>query len=163
MEHDTVVQATGDEVIQTAIQLEEMGRDFYEALGTATSDPGMVELCRSLAQAEEDHPQVFQRIRSELARHGRTILLPDDRFAEARRAVKEAVLPDPDTIRRIADTGDVDNLLKMAIRMERDSIQFYMAIASGLPDHPAIEAVIREEQTHLRQLFAARARDEPDE
>jgi rubrerythrin len=138
--------------LQTAIQMEELGRDFYEALGAATSDSATADLCRELAAAESSHIQVFRRMCSELARDGKTFLLRDSELAEARQAVKDAILPDRDTVLRLASAGSVSDILEMAIKMEKESADFYRALASQLSDATAIEGIIREEENHLRLL-----------
>ncbi len=157
MSHETAVWATADAAIQTAIQIEEIGRDFYDAFGAATSDPHMAELCRKLAIDESDHERDFRRIRSKLAAEGGTVLLRDDQLAEARQVAKGAILPNRDEILRMVHEGHVADLLEMAIKMERDSIRFYQAIAANLPDANAVEDVVRQEQEHLRLVSAAKA------
>ena len=154
MEQATLGSATADAVLQTAIQIEELGRDFYDALGTAIRDRAMADLCRRLASAESGHLGIFRRIRSELARQGKTVHLHDRLLAEARRVGKEAVLPDRHAIRRLVSGGGVADLLDMAIQMERQSIRFYRVLASQLPNAVAVESVIREEEDHLRLLQA---------
>jgi len=155
MKHEAVVTPTrDDEVIQMAIQVEEMGRDFYEALGSATTDPEMFDLCRRLAAEEANHREIFRQLRSALARQAKTILLRDAQIAEARRAGKEGVLPDRQTIGKLVATGNIAELLAVAIQMERDAIRFYSGIAKNVPDRTAVEVVIREEQAHLRVLSA---------
>ena len=155
MRHETVTLTTGDEVIQMAIQMEETGRDFYEAIGSATTDPEMLALCRRLAAEEANHREIFRQIRSELARQGKTIILRDDQIAEARRAAKEGILPNQETILKVVTTGNMADLLAVAIQMERDAIRFYSGIAGNVPDRTAVEAIIQEEQAHLRILSAA--------
>lgn len=154
MNHEAAV-AAGDEVVQMAIQMEEMGRDFYEAVAGATTDPEIHNLCRRLAADETNHREIFRRIRSELARQGKTVLLRDDQIAEARRAAKEGIRPDSETVRRIVTTGSLADLSAVAVRMERDAIRFYSGISRNLPDRTAVEAIIHEEQAHLRALMSA--------
>lgn len=160
MRQETPVCAAADAAIQMAIQMEETGKDFYEALEAATSDPRVAQLCRELAIAEANHEQVFRRIRSELAREGATVLLSDDQLAEARQTAKDAILPNRDEIQRVVCQGHLTDLLEMAIQMERDAIRFYRSIAASLPDGNAVETVVRQEQDHLRQLSATRAGQE---
>ena len=155
MRHETVTLTSGDEVIQMAIQMEETGKDFYEAIGSATTDLEMLNLCRRLAAEEANHREVFQQIRSELARQGKTILLRDDHIAEARRAAKEGILPNRETIRKVVTTGNVADLFAVATQMERDAIRFYSGILGNIPDRTAVEVIIQEEQAHLRVLSAA--------
>lgn len=97
--------ATADAVLQTAIQMEELGRDFYEAFRAASAGSMTADLCRKLAAAEVGHIGVFRRMRSQLARDGKPVLLRDDQLAEARGGAKDAILPDRDTICRMASGG----------------------------------------------------------
>ena len=152
-------QALGDEMVQTAIQMEELGQDFYEALGSAASNPEIAELCRKLAAEEGEHRRTFQRIRSDLAGQGRTVLLGNDQLARAYQAAKERIVPDRATIARVASAGGVIDLLEMAVEMEKEAIGFYAGLAAGLPREGAIGAVIQEEQKHLRTLLAIRDRE----
>ena len=154
MRHETSPLTTKDEVIQMAIQMEETGKDFYEAIGSAVTDREMFDLCRRLAAEEANHGRIFRQIRSELARQGKTVLLGDDQIAEARRAAKEGILPSRETIRNVVTTGKVADLLALAIQMERDAIRFYSGIVENVPDRAAVDVVIREEQAHLRVLSA---------
>jgi rubrerythrin len=156
MRQDTLLQDPADAVVQTAIQMEEIGKDFYDALAAVTSDPKMNGLCRKLAAEEAKHREVFRQIRSGLAHQGKTVLLRDDQLAEARRAAKQAVITDRETIARAAFGGSVAALLEMAIQMQRDAIRFYTALAENLPQAAAVKAIIQEEETHVRSLSALR-------
>lgn len=46
---------SGAEVFQTAMELEESGRVFYETLAEATENRDLADLCRNLAAQEIDH------------------------------------------------------------------------------------------------------------
>ena len=158
MTQATLHSATADAVLQAAIQMEELGKDFYDALAAAIGDRPTVELCRKLAAAEVGHLAVFRQMRSELAHRGETVLLPDCQLAEARQVAKHTVLPDQDAICRMVSAGDVEQLFEMAIRMENESVRFYRMLAGQLPDPAAVDGVIREEEEHVRLLSAARTR-----
>ncbi len=80
-------------VLQVAIQLEELGRGFYESLASVSTDDNMTRICRGLALAESHHRDVFSHLRQVLAAQGRSILVAAADLAEASRGVKE-VVPD---------------------------------------------------------------------
>ena len=67
MADDTQGRVTQDEVVRMAVQMEELGRDFYEALGGATRDPRVFQLCHRLAAEEDKHREIFRRLHSSLA------------------------------------------------------------------------------------------------
>ncbi len=150
-------ETTGDAVLQAAIQMEDAGRDFYEAFALAATDPKVRDLCMKLAVAESNHRKVFQQMRSELARQGRTVLLRDEQLAEARRSAKGAVLPPPETVREMVLRGDARALLDLAAQVEEDAIRFFRGFLHSVPDRSVLEGIIREEQEHLRLLRAAGA------
>ena len=156
MDPQLPVEASVDTVIQTAIQLEEMGRDFYLSLVAATGDPTLAAVCRRLAAEETQHQAAFQRMRSDLASQGKTFLASDATLAQARQAARNAILPDSATVARLARTGRLADLLNMAIQTEWNAIQFYTALARHLPPGTAVDSVIQQEQDHLRALEAVR-------
>jgi len=149
-------RVTQDEVVQMAIRMEELGRDFYEALGGATRDPRVFQLCHRLAAEEDKHREIFRRLHSALATQGQSVMLPDEQAAAARRRLRQHVLPTSETIRQVACGGNVIEALNMAVRMEAEAVRFYTRLAENLPPGNAINALIAEERTHLRLLSAVR-------
>jgi len=149
-------RVTQDEVVQMAIMMEELGRDFYEALGGATPDPRVFQLCHRLAAEEDGHRQIFRTLHSELAATGQSVLVHEDQIAATRQRLKESVLPTSEPIRRVACGGNVVEALNMAVKMEAEAVRFYSSIAQNLPPENAVHAVIAEERRHLRLLSALR-------
>lgn len=149
-------RVTQDEVIQMAVQMEERGRDFYEAMGGATRDPRVFQLCHRLAAEEDMHREIFRRLHSDLAARGESIMLSDKQAAVARRRFREHVVPTSETIRQVACGGNIIDALSKAVKMEAESVRFYSHLAKGLLPGNSIEALIAEERTHLRLLSAVR-------
>jgi rubrerythrin len=147
---------SGDQALQAAVQMEQIGKDFYDALAGASADPQVRDLSRKLAIEEANHARIFQRIRSDLARKGQTVLLGDEQIAQQRQAMMREILPDAKAIRQVAEKGTAQEVLAMAIQMEKDAIRFYSALPRSLAETAAVQTVIREEQTHLRLLSALR-------
>jgi rubrerythrin len=139
-----------------AIRMEELGRDFYEALGGATRDPRIFQLCHRLAAEEDKHREIIRRLHSDLAARGESVMLTDEQAATARRRLKERVVPTSETIRQVACGGNIIDALNMAVKMEAEVVRFYTRLAGNLPPGNVIEAVIAEERTHLRLLSAVR-------
>jgi rubrerythrin len=147
---------SGDQALQTAIQMEQLGKDFYDAIASASADLQVRDLCHRLAAEEANHVRIFQRIRSDLARKGQTVLLGDEQIAQARQALMREVMPEAGAIREVAARGDANEMLAMAIQMEKDAIRYYRALPRALAETAEVQAVICEEQTHLRLLSAFR-------
>ena len=147
----------GDAVLQTAIQMEQDGRDFYEAVAAATADPKVRQLCVRLAADEARHAQTFRQMHSALAGRGRTVMLANGDRAAARRSARAAILPDPQTVRDMALRGDVAALLDLAIDVEVQSVAYYLGFVDGVPARGVLEAIVGEEREHLRRLRLLRA------
>ena len=157
MSPHTLTLTSAHAVIETAIEMEHLGGDFYRSLAESGIDRKLCELCGKLAAAEAKHCEFFRQIRSNLAQHGETVVLRDDQLADARQVAKDAIFPDQGAVGKLVSEGDVSNLIDMAKQIEQSAIDFYTSIAAALPDSDAIHTLIRAEQTHLRMLddFAA--------
>lgn len=156
MTQTTMTVSAVDVVIQAAIQMEEMGRDFYDALGAVALDPALADLCRRLAMAEAKHRDTYRRMRYGLAQLGQTAMVADEQIVNVRQAVKQNVLPDAATVRRLAATGKYADLLDAAIAVEKSLVEIYQRLAANLPPGTAIDSIIAEEQSHVHLLTQAR-------
>jgi rubrerythrin len=156
MADETQSRVTQDEVVQMAITMEQLGRDFYEALGGATSDPKVFQLCHRLAAEEDKHRQAFGKLHRDLASRGESVLLNDEQARTARQRLKDNVLPTSEVIRQVACGGNVVDALNMAVKMEAEAVRFYSQLAGCLPPDGVIDSIIAEERTHLRLLSALR-------
>jgi rubrerythrin len=154
---------SADAVLQIAIQMEEVGQDFYEALASVSTDADQVRICRSLALAESHHRHLFRQLRSELSAQGRTVLVADADLAEARRVLKEVVVPDRDRMLQALSAGGSAELVDCAAQMERNSITYYQSLAEHLSDKRVVLTILEEELRHLRTLerLGSRLRSEP--
>ena len=141
-----------DAVLQVAIQLEELGRDFYESLASVSTDADMTRICRGLALAESHHRDVSSHVRQELAAQGRSILVADADLAEARRVLKEVVVPDRSQMLQALLEGRPADLLDRAAEMERNSITYYRGLAEHMSEKGVVLTVLEEELSHLRTL-----------
>ena len=154
--------ATQDEVVGIAITLEELGRDFYEALGGAAREPKVLQLCHRLATDEIAHRNAFRRLQDDLAELGKSVLMSSEQAACTRQRIEQQVLPTADIIRRVACGGDVIEALTMAVKMEAEAIRFYTHLAENLPPENPVTTIIAEERNHLRLLSALRCGVETD-
>ena len=157
MTRQASLQKTGDGVLQTAIQMEEDGRDFYLAISAASENPRVRELCLRLANDESEHRKVFQKIRSCLAGRGKTVLLRADELAQARLSARQGILPDPQTVREMAVRGNARALFDLAIQVEENAVRFYLSFRDAVEAPDIVDAVIRQEQEHARLLRVARS------
>lgn len=149
---------TGDEVIQIAVEMEETGEVFYEALAASAGDEQVRSLCRRLARDEIDHRRTFQRLRESFAADWPMRDLEPEELDFTQSLINEKILPNLDEARAVASGGSTADALDMAIRMEMDSVRFYSELLAGADrgDAEAIELIIKEERQHARALREAR-------
>ena len=152
MSPHTLTPTSAHAAIETAIEMEHLGGDFYRSLAESGIDPKLCELCDQLAAAEAKHCEYFQQIRSGLAERGETVLLRDDELAEARQVARDAIFPNPGAVGTLVSEGNVSSLVDMAKGIEQSAIDYYSSIAASLPDSDAIHTLIRAERAHLKML-----------
>jgi rubrerythrin len=143
---------SADAIVQIAVQMEQLGQDFYEALAGVTTDPDLASICQSLALAESRHREYFSQVRGELAAQGRTALLDDAVVAEARGVLKEVVVPDRGQMLQALSAGRVVDLVDCAAKMERNSISYYRGLGEHLSEKEVVLTILEEELDHLRSL-----------
>ena len=137
-----------------AIQMEQVGRDFYVALASGSDNPKVRELCAMLARAEDAHLAVFQNLRKKWAKTSTPAApVAEGRAYELAKLVKSHVQPDTQAVTKVAMGGNLTDGLNMAIQMEKDSISFYQGLIANLPDSaPAIQTIVDQERKHLVAL-----------
>ena len=110
---------TSDHVLQIAIQMEEVGRAFYEAIAADCDHRATTDLCTRLAQKEAEHLETFTDLRNRLTPEAGRRELDESAAAEFGRMIAQTVIPDADTARAEAARGDLPSLLDTAVKMEK--------------------------------------------
>jgi len=149
---------TGDEVLQIAMEMEETGQVFYEAIAAGCGNDAVAAFCRRLSEQEGIHYRRFKQMREDLADpNARTFGW--DELDQAQALINERVVPDPAEATRIAAGGRMRDMLDLAVLLESDSIRFYAELAEAAgPEHePVIRSIIDEERSHEQELRAVRA------
>jgi len=116
-----------DEVFEMAEQIERNGGIFYRA--AAEKFPGVSKVLLGLAEMEDEHLKTFADMRADLSG----------------TELEEPVF-DPDT---------PEDVLKMAIGVERDSIAFYVGLKEAVSRKAGkdkVDDIIKEEMGHIVTL-----------
>jgi rubrerythrin len=145
-------QSTAAEILDVAMQMERTGRDLYEALALASDDARVRAFCRQAVSEETAHLLLFQRLRQECADQ------PVVNSAGAGRSAlhdvaRRRILPNPAEVRKVALGGTLEDVLRLAVRMEEEAIAFYRGMKARLPAlAEAIQDIVDEEESHLADL-----------
>ncbi len=149
---------TADEVFQIALELEETGEVFYEAIAAGCGNERVAAMCRRLAAQEAVHRQRFQHMRERLAQQPATRPLSPEALDFAQATINQRVIPNPAEARKIAGEASLNHILGLAIQLENDSVSFYTNMLSVVQgdDARAVRQIVTEEQDHAKELTAAR-------
>jgi len=145
----------GSEIVEIGIQIEKNGRDFYNVLLKQSKDIKARELFKFLAQEEERHIKSFQDILKKAVRYEVQGMSADDYFAYMNSLASEHVFTKADAGESVAKSIKSDKeAIDKAIGFEKDSIIFYEGVKKVVPadDKKTVDALIYQEQSHLRQL-----------
>jgi rubrerythrin len=138
--------------------MERSGEEFYTHLANHAGTEIVAGLCRTLAEEESRHAEMFQTTRDRLDIDTPERLWSAEEYRYLNALVDTMVLNNSSAgLQRVAG-GDVRALLDLAIRIEKDTILFYAELHTLAADEnvETISAIIREEKQHLRTLTEAR-------
>jgi rubrerythrin len=152
-----VMPFNADEVFEMAEQIERNGGRFYRA--AAEKFPTVRELLLKLAKMEDDHEKTFADMRAGLSgkETGETVFDPDGQSQMYLRAMADGHIfnPKANPVEKIAGKDTPEDILKMAIAVERDSVAFYVGLkrsVSQAAGQDKVEGIIAEEIGHVAIL-----------
>ena len=143
------------EVFEIAEQIERNGAKFYRKAADGAAKEKAPFLL-DLADMEVDHEKTFRQMRDQLPTKEGTYD-PDGQAAAYIQALVEGEVFDPDADPSENLTGEetVDEILRTAIALERDSIIFYLGVkdlACEGAESKTIDSIIAEEMSHIKLL-----------
>jgi len=144
------------EVFEMAEQIERNGVRFYQKAAKIMSDHHMRKLMLDLADMEAQHEQVFTNMRKELSDESREQMIfdPENEISLYLQAMANGHVFDleNDSSELLTETSTLEDIIKMALTAEKDSIVFYL----GLKDFVTVKAgkekidnIIKEEMGHI--------------
>jgi rubrerythrin len=146
-----------DEVFEMAEQIERNGARFYRA--AAEKFPEVSQMLLELAGMEDQHEKTFSAMRSELSGTEAEPLVfdPDDQAQLYLQAMADEHIFNikSDPVSQLVNLDTPDEVLKMAMGLERDSIAFYTGLKESVSRRAGkdkVEAIIKEEINHIAIL-----------
>jgi len=148
---------SADEVFEMAEQIERNGAKFYRT--AAEKFPDIAPLFLDLARMEDEHQKTFAALRVELsgAELDTPVYDPDGEVQMYLRVMADGNVFDlkTDPAQQLAETKTPEDVLKMAMRAERDSIAFYVGLKESVSQKAGkdkVQAIIKEEVGHMAIL-----------
>jgi rubrerythrin len=146
-----------DEVFEMAEQIERNGAKFYRAAAEKFSEVG--QLLLDLAAMEDQHEKTFADMREELSgtEAEPPVFDPDGQAQLYLQAMADEHIfnTKSDPASQLGNVDTPDEVLKMAMGLERDSIAFYAGLKESVSRRAGkdkIEAIIKEEINHIAIL-----------
>lgn len=146
-----------DEVLAMAEDIEQNGAAFYRKASEMAALSELRELLQELAAMEDEHQRIFAGMRRALGGGQQVEPSEHEDAALYVRAWADGhvfdVKRDPSSTLTGGETGE--EVLRMALSMEKDSIAFYTGIREALSETSGrgrIEEIIKEEMGHVVEL-----------
>ena len=153
------IRFNADEVLEMAEQIERNGVKYYRKAAESMSDPDEKKLLLTLADMEVEHEKIFARMRADLPSDDQesTTFDPNNESALYLQAMANANVFDmsKDPSEALTGAESMDDILKTAIGMEKESIVFYVGLRQLVPPtlgKDNIENIIKEEMSHITLL-----------
>ena len=153
------IDFNANEVLLMAERIEQNGHRFYQAAASHTTDPEHQSMLRKLAAMEVEHEATFAAMRAQLDAQEKTATVfdPDSQAVQYLQAMADSrvfdVDLDPEKVLAGAET--IEDILRIALGMEKDSVVFYQGIRDAVPEglgKDKVTSIIKEEMWHITVL-----------
>lgn len=150
---------SAEDVFEIAIQIEKNGAAFYRQAANLRQDPSEKALLESLAGMEDEHRECFEKMKAQ-----RFVLEKAQNVfdSETERALFLRAMADehggeghPDIAGLFTGEETIQEIIKTAIDLEKESILFYLGLKELVPPEMGrekIDPIIDQEKKHLVQL-----------
>lgn len=146
---------SANEIVELGVEIEKNGKDFYNTLAEKSESQKGKEIFQYLSGEEEKHIAVFQKMLESAEKYEAPESYPGEHLAYIDTLAAEYVFTQKDKGGEIAKGISSDKeAVEVGIGFEKDSILFFEAMKKVVPEyeHKAIEGLIVQEKSHLRQL-----------
>ncbi len=151
-----MIKFNADEIFEMAEQIERNGAKFYRKAAESI-DIDHRDLLLRLAVMEDEHEKTFAAMRGELSDAEKTPLTfdPDNDAALYLQAMADGKVFKSDPSEALSGDESIQDILKTAIGLEKDSIVFYTSMKELVPKTSGkekVDAIISEEVGHIVEL-----------
>ncbi len=158
------IRYNADEVFEMAEQIERNGAKFYRRAAELAEAGDTREMLLELAAMEDDHEKTFSEMRRDLSENELKPIVfdPDNELGLYLRAMADTRVfnVNVDASAKLTGEESRDDVLRMSIGMEKDSIVFYLGMKELVPARlgkDRMDGIIQEEYRHISQLSAKMA------
>ncbi|MFC1870544.1 ferritin family protein [Chloroflexota bacterium] len=149
------ISFSGSELLNIAVGIERRGIAFYDIMTRSADSDAARDTFQHLADMEREHIHIFQDMLSDVDKYQPSATSIEEYADYLRALIDSAVFTDAMITSEMATDANSDiRALELGISAEKDSILFYYVMKDMMPRgaQPAVNKIIAEEKTHLRQL-----------
>jgi len=147
------------EIFEMAEQIERNGVKFYREAAEIFADQDISQTLLDLADMEVEHEKTFADMKKQLSGEGRELRVfdPENEMVLYLQAMANGHVFDlrKDPSEQLSGNETIDDILKIAINAEKDSIVFYLGLKDFVPvkaGKDKVQAIIKEEMGHITVL-----------
>lgn len=146
-----------DEIFEMAEEIERQGARFYQKASSLFNEPDVKKMLAGLASMEVGHEKMFSGMRSKILSDEYKGYDPDEMAAAYIKAFTEGKVFNfrKDMSDLINEKSSLEDILKIAIDAEKNSIVFYTGIKKAVPEalgKDSVDKIIAEEMKHIVML-----------
>ena len=148
-----------DEVFEMAVRIENNGAAFYRKAAGLQSDIKNKKFLEGLANMEDRHEKIFTDMRTTLTEKDKEpkVFDPFDEVSQYLAAMADTMGGEgsPSVADALTGNESLEEILQIAVGLEKDSILFYLGIKDLIPAQSGkdrIDEIIKEERRHVIQL-----------
>jgi len=145
-----------EDVIKTALQLEQISKAFYEAAAQKATDPAMAKIFHFCVNDEIGHIDIFQKIYDEMKSGSSKLKVtkPED-LLYLKSLVESYIALGADKAINLVKTATTPlEVINYAMDLERDGMLFFLKLYRLVrgKGRSLISKLIKEEETHIFEL-----------
>ena len=153
------IYLNADDIFRVGVQIETNGKLFYETAAKQTQEARAKELFKELADWENQHIELFERLRLQLPETAREMNLFDpgselEIYIKA-TADSHIFIRNKDISSLVSALKTPQEVLDLAVTFEKDSVVFYSTMKKAIPESfgkERMDALINEEIKHIAML-----------
>ncbi len=155
----SITKFSADEIFEMAEEIERNGAAFYRKAALGFEDSNVTDMLARLAAMEDDHERTFKDLREKLTKRDRetTVFDPNNQAVLYLQAMADGYVFDTkiEPADKLTGGESLEEILRFAIGLERDSIAFYVGLKEATPaqwGRSKIDWIIGEEIGHVNIL-----------
>lgn len=146
------------EILEMAIEIERNGQKFYKKAAQIVKDSKTKQFMFDVADMEVQHEKTFRQMKETLSRKEIKVFDPDNEASLYLQAMADGNVFDlkADLSSKLTAGQSIDEIFKLAIQAEKDSIIYYIGLEDYVEDETdkkKVDEIIEEERGHILALY----------